>query len=65
VEKGFEKIILQFTTDFENALLFKGGWGDPILSNNPHLHLSYKKATIPQEKHSSPRGNVEGDRTSL
>jgi hypothetical protein len=27
VEKGFEKIILQFTTDFENALLFKGGWG--------------------------------------
>ncbi|MFB2645414.1 hypothetical protein ACE09Y_03945 [Raphidiopsis sp. BLCC-F218] len=28
MEKGFEKIILQFTTDFENALLFKGGWGD-------------------------------------
>jgi hypothetical protein len=28
VEEGFEKIILQFTTDFENALLFKGGWGD-------------------------------------
>jgi hypothetical protein len=28
VEKGFEKIILQFTTDFENTLLFKGGWGD-------------------------------------
>jgi hypothetical protein len=25
VEKGFEKIILQFTTDFENALLFKQG----------------------------------------
>jgi hypothetical protein len=32
VEKGFEKIILQFTTDFENALLFKGGWGDQALS---------------------------------
>jgi hypothetical protein len=27
VEEGFEKIILQFTTDFENALLFKGGLG--------------------------------------
>jgi hypothetical protein len=25
VEEGFEKIILQFTTDFENALLKKGG----------------------------------------
>jgi hypothetical protein len=47
VEEGFEKIILQFTTDFENALLFKGGWGDPILLNNPHFHLPYKKATIP------------------
>jgi hypothetical protein len=27
VEEGFEKIILQFTTDFENALLFKGVGG--------------------------------------
>ena len=25
MEKGFEKIILQFTTDFENTLLKKGG----------------------------------------
>jgi hypothetical protein len=25
VEEGFEKIILQFTTDFENALLKKQG----------------------------------------
>ena len=54
MEKGFEKIILQFTTDFENALLKKGGGGDTMLLNNPHFHLSYKKATIPQKKHSSP-----------
>ncbi len=27
MEKGFEKIILQFTTDFENTLLFKGVGG--------------------------------------
>jgi hypothetical protein len=26
VEKGFEKIILQFTTDFENALFEKGAF---------------------------------------
>jgi hypothetical protein len=47
VEKGFEKIILQFTTDFENTLLFKGVGGDPMLLNNPHFQLPYKKATIP------------------
>ncbi|MBG0744947.1 MAG: hypothetical protein IV298_16080 [Cylindrospermopsis raciborskii KL1] len=35
MEKGFEKIILQFTTDFENALLFKGVGGDPMLLNTP------------------------------
>jgi hypothetical protein len=39
VEKGFEKIILQFTTDFENALLFKGVGGDQMLLNNSHFHL--------------------------
>jgi len=36
------------------APLFKGVGGDPMLLNNPHFHLSYKKATIPQKKHSSP-----------
>ena len=29
------------------APLFKGGWGDPMLSNNPHFQLPYKKATTP------------------
>jgi hypothetical protein len=65
VEKGFEKIILQFTTDFENALLFKGGWGDPILLNNPHFYLPYKKATVPRKKHSSFQGNVKEINSSL
>jgi hypothetical protein len=40
VEKGFEKIILQFTTDFENTLLFKGGWGD---QENLNLLRGYLK----------------------
>jgi hypothetical protein len=32
------------------APLFKGVGGDPMLLNNPHFHLTYKKATIPQKK---------------
>jgi hypothetical protein len=36
VEKGFEKIILQFTTDFENTLLFKGGWGGSDAIKHTH-----------------------------
>jgi hypothetical protein len=36
VEKGFEKIILQFTTDFENTLLFKGVGGGSLL-NTPKI----------------------------
>jgi hypothetical protein len=47
------------------APLFKGVGGDPMLLNNPHFHLPYKKATIPQKKHSSPKGNIEVDRKAL
>jgi hypothetical protein len=39
--------MLLYNTFNLKAPLFKGGWGDPILSNNPHFHLPYKKATIP------------------
>jgi hypothetical protein len=37
----------------------RGVGGDPILSNNPHFHLPYKKATVPRKKHSSFQGNVK------
>jgi hypothetical protein len=43
VEEGFEKIILQFTTDFENALLFKGGWGGSDAIKQPTFPPILKK----------------------
>ena len=46
MEKGFEKIILQFTTDFENTLFFKGGWGGSDAIKHPHR----KNTLLPREK---------------
>jgi hypothetical protein len=37
VEKGFGKMILQFTPDFENALISKGGLRGVKIGSFPHF----------------------------
>ncbi len=36
-----------------------------MLLNNPHFHLPYKKATIPEKKHSSLQGILEGGKRAI